>query len=702
MRMGQFGRNKIISLEIARRRRGATAVVVALFSFVAVAGAWALPVHAQGFLTADTTQSRYEYGDDPVSLYAQGVADAQAGLQGAVILDFGRPAQDAAGVQSTLDFGSKVDALGNVASAVERYIDGYRHGAPATAKLTVFLGTNNSCGTGQPCGGSTCGCKVEPTNFATWGQTFGTAVAVVNDYASSSGTANTAAISVGGADDAEPGFDPGYTNTFNTLTGYAAVTKLPMADYGSLDGGPGHSYWTPAQLAAVAGGFGSDTPFPEIYHQSMADQWAALSNWSAINLSKPLTFSGILTDEAAPGSTTPVATPTPVLTPSPTSTPTPTPTVSVTPPVSSPPVSGTPTSTPTVTPTTSVTPSPSPTPVATDTPQQASDQLLGDLNTTYTTTHQAAIAWSSNINRAAVVANPVAFSRLGGADRESTAVAISQAEYPATGTAQAVVLARGDAYPDALSGGPLAAHLHAPLLLTDPKTLTPATASEIARVLPVGGTIYLLGGPAAITPAVQAALVALGYATQRVEGVDRYATAVAVADLLGDPPTTLLATGTNFPDALVAGDAAVTAGGAVLLTEGGKLPAATQAYLAAHPTGPTYALGGPAAAADPAATPLVGADRDQTAIVVAHQFDPTPTGLAISTDLNFPDAMSAAPLLGPLGYPLLLTPPNVVSNENGAYLSTTTTATKVDVLGLQAAIYDSTAYLALYQLGRTQ
>jgi hypothetical protein len=448
MRMGQFGRNKIISLGIARPRRRALAVLVAVASFLAVAGAWAMPVRAQGFLTPDTTQSRYEYGDDPVSLYAQGVADAQAGLQGAVILDFGRPAQDAAGVQSTLDFSSQVDALGNVASAVERYIDGYRHAAQPTAKLTVLLGTNNSCGTGQPCGGSTCGCKVEPTNFATWGQASGTAVAVVNAYASSSGSAATAAISVGGADDAEPGFDPGYTNTFNTLTGYAAVTKLPMADYGSLDGGPGNSYWTPAQLAAVAGGFGSDTPFPEIYHQSMADQWAALSNWSAINLGKPLTFSGILTDEAAPGSTTPVATPTPVLTPSATvtPTPTPTPTVTVTPPVSgSAPVSPT----PSVTPTISLTPSPSPTPVATDTPQQASDQLLGDLNTKYTTTHQAAIAWSSNINRAAVAVNPVVFSRLGGADRESTAVAISQAEYPGTGTAQAVVLARGDAYPDA-------------------------------------------------------------------------------------------------------------------------------------------------------------------------------------------------------------------------------------------------------------
>jgi hypothetical protein len=697
MRTGHIWPNKIISWDNARSRSRLFAAIVALAALLAGVGVWAAPVvRAQGYVTPDTTQSRYEYGDGSVALYTQGVADATAGLQGAVILDFGRPAQDANGVQSTLDFSSQVDPLGTVASAVERYIDGYRHVAAATSKLTVFLGTNNSCGTGQPCGGSTCGCKFEPTDFAAWGQAWGTAVAVVNGYAASTASSGTAAVSVGGADDAEPGFDPGYTNTFNTLTGYSTATKLPMADYGSLDGGPGSSYWTPAQLAAVAGGFGSDTPFPEIYHQSMADQWAALSNWSAVNLAKPLLFSGILTDEAAAGSTVPVATPTPVLSPTPSVTPTPTPTGTPTPTVT-PIVSGSTTSTPSST----VTPTASPTtpPVATDTPQQAVDQLLTDLNNKYSTTAQAAINWSSNINVAHAPTGSVAYSRLGGANREATAVAISQQEYPTTGSAQAVVLARDDSYPDALAGGPLAAHLHAPLLLTPPIALSSVTATEISRVLPAGGTIYLLGGTAALAPGVQSSLVALGYSTQRVSGADRFATAVAVADLLGDPATTLLATGINFPDALVAGGAAVSAGGAVLLTNGGVLPAETRAYLTAHSGGPVYALGGPAAAADPNATPLVGADRDQTAVLAAQQFYPSPVGLGIATDSNFPDAMAAAPLLGSLGFPLLLTPSNVVSTETATYLNATVTAQRVDVLGLQAAVSDAAAYLALYELG---
>ena len=58
--------------------------------------------------------------------------------------------------------------------------------------------------------------------------------------------------------------------------------------------------------------------------------------------------------------------------------------------------------------------------------------------------------------------------RIAGADRIGTSVAVSQLTFPIGGTASAVVLARSDDFPDALTGGPLAAHLHAPVLLTTP------------------------------------------------------------------------------------------------------------------------------------------------------------------------------------------------------------------------------------------
>src|SRR4249920_1788125 len=61
-----------------------------------------------------------------------------------------------------------------------------------------------------------------------------------------------------------------------------------------------------------------------------------------------------------------------------------------------------------------------------------------------------------------VDASPVV--RLAGLDRYGTSVAISKATW-ADQSAGAVVLARGDTFPDALTGAPLAAQNQGPLLI---------------------------------------------------------------------------------------------------------------------------------------------------------------------------------------------------------------------------------------------
>jgi len=260
-------------------------------------------------------------------------------------------------------------------------------------------------------------------------------------------------------------------------------------------------------------------------------------------------------------------------------------------------------------------------------------------------------------------------TRLAGTDRFGTAVAVSKTEFP-NGGAGAVVLARGDDYPDALVGAPLAAAKNAPLLLTTGATLPAATLAEIQRVLPSGGAVYVLGGPTAVPVSVQSQLTGLGYVVTRYSGATRFDTAVQVAGALGNPGTVLLATGTNFPDALSAGVAAVKAGGVVLLTNGPTLPSATSAYLQAHP-GTVYAVGGPASSADPSASPIVGADRFQTAVDVATKFFGAPASVGFATGRSFPDALSGGALLGHLGVPLLLVdtssvPTSVITYVTGA------------------------------------
>ncbi len=181
------------------------------------------------------------------------------------------------------------------------------------------------------------------------------------------------------------------------------------------------------------------------------------------------------------------------------------------------------------------------------------------------------------------------------------------------------------------------------------------------------GTVYLIGSTSAIPASIETTLQNAGYTTVRIGGSDRFATAVAVANVLGNPSTVLLATGDNFPDALSAGPAAAHRGGVVLLTDGTSMPSITRSYLNAHP-GTVYAIGGPAAIADGAATRIVGVDRMSTAASVASTFFSAPLSVGVASGATFADAMSGGAYLARLGGPILLTYPTSVPASTSNYL----------------------------------
>jgi putative cell wall-binding protein len=245
----------------------------------------------------------------------------------------------------------------------------------------------------------------------------------------------------------------------------------------------------------------------------------------------------------------------------------------------------------------------------------------------------------------------------------------------------AVVLSRSDSFADALAGTPLARDVGGPLLLTGRDALDPRTSAEISRIVTPTGTVYLLGGTAAISDAVATDLRSSGYTVKRLAGANRYATAVAVAGEIGSPSTLLLATGTDFRAGLVAGAAANAAdegdgGGAVLLTNGSAMPDETKAYLASHGSAKRYAIGAPAAAADPGSTAITGADDADVSQKVASQFFPHNASVAIASSGNFPDALSGGAHAAAFGSPLVLTAPTALPASVSAYL----TAAKADIV----------------------
>jgi hypothetical protein len=270
----------------------------------------------------------------------------------------------------------------------------------------------------------------------------------------------------------------------------------------------------------------------------------------------------------------------------------------------------------------------------------------------------------------------VPVARIYGQDAIGTSIAVSQAEFPAAGSARAVVLARSDFFSDALAGGPLAAAVGGPLLITPGASISPAlddrVLAEIQRVLPGGDTVFVLGGDLALGPEIDNQLSYLGYRVVREAGVDEYATAVDIANQLGNPPTVFEATGLNFYDALSAVPAAIEDGGAILLTDGSVQAPETAAYLSRFHPSLRYTIGGPLAAggADPGATNVSGADLFATSAAVATRFFPGAALFGAATGATFPDALSGGGYMGMKGGPMLLVNPTApLPASIAAYLS---------------------------------
>lgn len=274
-------------------RRFATAVLFAGSLVVPLAG-----VSGSAAAATPPTNSYYEQSADANILYLQGQAAGQSGEQGIAILDFGRPASDGTS-DGTLDYGWNFVSFAQIIGAVQNYIIGYYNAAPAYTTLDVAVGTNNSCGLYQPCGAIVCGCPDEPASYTAWGQELAGVVeqlsAWTTEYRAVNGFSDT--VRVVAADDAEPAFDPGYSNTYDLMQGYAQAvggSVPPMVDFGSADPG----FWSEDQLLQVANGFLPNVAMPEIYSPDQVGQWADLVAYAQAQYGVEMTIFGVLTSDA--------------------------------------------------------------------------------------------------------------------------------------------------------------------------------------------------------------------------------------------------------------------------------------------------------------------------------------------------------------------------------------------------------------------
>ncbi|WP_370326554.1 cell wall-binding repeat-containing protein [Euzebya sp.] len=268
--------------------------------------------------------------------------------------------------------------------------------------------------------------------------------------------------------------------------------------------------------------------------------------------------------------------------------------------------------------------------------------------------------------------------RVAGEDRIATAVAVSGAVHT---SAETVVIARADRFPDALAGGPLAAVLDAPVLLTSPTTLDPRVAAEISRL--GARTAVLLGGTAALDERIGADLIAAGLVVERLAGDDRAGTAAAVAGRYAEEveaplERVVVAPGGSgvavegWADA-VAGSAYGAATGAPLLLLGpdGVPPVTAEALAELAPTGSVVRVG----LASPDDETIDAELEDLTGVAVVRVGGQTATATAaevaelaiahgaspvtvhLATAGAFPDALAASAAVGATRGVLLLADP---------------------------------------------
>ncbi|MET1017310.1 MAG: serine hydrolase [Leifsonia flava] len=170
-------------------------------------------------------------------------------------------------------------------------------------------------------------------------------------------------------------------------------------------------------------------------------------------------------------------------------------------------------------------------------------------------------------------------SRIGGTDRISSAVAVSQAAYP--GGAPVVYVGSSTNFGDNIAAGPVAAHAGGPLLFSDAGSLAPATLTEIRRL--GARKIVVVGDSVAISDAVVASLKSSATPdVTRIGGGEKFASARAVVDSgFASAGTAFIVSGLTWTAALAASAAAAQTGSPVIPVNGtsATLDAATKAQL---------------------------------------------------------------------------------------------------------------------------
>ncbi|MEH7383516.1 S8 family serine peptidase [Bacillus sp. JJ1533] len=258
-----------------------------------------------------------------------------------------------------------------------------------------------------------------------------------------------------------------------------------------------------------------------------------------------------------------------------------------------------------------------------------------------------------------------------GLNRYETSVMISKRGWPTN--ARTVILARGDAPTDALTGSVLAVKHNAPILLTRPNTLPKIVLDEVKRLRP--SNVLILGGEMAVSKGIETQLRGIGYKVKRIFGDNRYETASLLSKEVGESEEIFIATGGNSPDALSIASYAGMIQAPILLTGKGALRQETIDFLRQHAINKVTIIGGPDVISTqvvhelrrlgiPKMERISGMNRYATSATIIHTYMKSFTGpMYVSSGVSFVDALPGAALAAKTSSPIVLVHPRSIPKE---------------------------------------
>jgi putative cell wall-binding protein len=177
---------------------------------------------------------------------------------------------------------------------------------------------------------------------------------------------------------------------------------------------------------------------------------------------------------------------------------------------------------------------------------------------------------------------------------------------------------------------------------------------------------------------VQASPIVSTIITNRISGVDRYATADELSKKFTTVDTVIIASGEKFPDALCAAPLSKQYDSPILLSSSTSLTKETLAEIARLKATKAIIIGGTGVislevekqltSAGVTSTRIGAKDRYETSLLVARKLN-APTDVVITSGENFPDALSISGIAAQLNMPVILIGKNGLSTDSQTYIN---------------------------------